>query len=118
DPAHPLLVAHYATGFVRSHTVSVDTTRALLVCNGTRDAALHEAGMRILSLAVPDAPVELSHWPADDDLAVREDYIHDSVFQGTRLYGSCIFGDRVIAFDLADPRHPVAIASWTWPGAH
>ena len=37
DPEHPVLAATYSTNFQTAHTVSVDTTRALLICNGTRE---------------------------------------------------------------------------------
>ncbi|HET7499119.1 MAG TPA: hypothetical protein VFM00_12540, partial [Candidatus Eisenbacteria bacterium] len=36
DPEHPVLVNTYTTAFNREHTVTVDTTRALLILNGTR----------------------------------------------------------------------------------
>ena len=56
NPEAPLLVQNYTgAGFIRSHTISIDTTRALLVCNGTNDPGAHAFGMRILSIANPEA---------------------------------------------------------------
>ena len=117
NPDAPVLAATWTGSFVRSHTVSVDTTRALLICNGTRDAAGLAAGMRILSLASPEAPVELSHWPADPGPISSDDYVHDSVPIGTRLYASSIYSGFERIFDLSNPYLPVLETSWTYPGA-
>src|SRR5438034_7528762 len=70
DPENPVLAATYNVNFNRSHTVSVDTTNAILICNGTNftgpgspNPSQTATGMRILSIANPEAPVELSWWP-------------------------------------------------------
>src|SRR4029078_9243237 len=52
-PEHPVLAATYTVNFVRSHTVSIDTTRAILICNGTNDSTGNATGMRVLSIATP-----------------------------------------------------------------
>jgi choice-of-anchor B domain-containing protein len=115
NPDQPVLAATYATDFVESHTISIDTTRALLVCNGTKDAAGHELGMRILSLANPEAPVELARWPAGSGYVPHEFYVHDSVPVGGRLYASMLYSGMRI-FDIANPSAPAEIGGWLYPG--
>jgi choice-of-anchor B domain-containing protein len=108
DPENPILVKTYTTNFNRAHTVTVDTTRALLILNGTRmDAA--PTGMRILSLADPENPVEVGLYAFD--------YVHDSWVRNDTLYASCISSATMRIFDLADPTTPLDIVSWTYPGA-
>jgi len=108
DPEHPVLVKTYTTNFNRAHTVTVDTTRALLILNGTRLDA-NATGMRILSLADPENPVEVGVYAFD--------YVHDSWVRGTTLYASCISSANMRVFDLSDPTGPVDIVGWTYPGA-
>lgn len=108
DPEHPVLVNTYATAFNREHTVTVDTTRALLILNGTR-ASNTMTGMHIMSLADPENPVDL--WSYGDD------YVHDSWMRGTRLHAFCISSNTVRIFDTTDPSAPVQQVSWTYPGA-
>jgi choice-of-anchor B domain-containing protein len=121
DPENPVLVATYSTNFNRSHTVQVDTSRAILICNGTNlydGAGTFRRGMRILSLANPVAPVEIGSWP---DAALLPDptyYIHDCVVAGNRLYGSSIYAGIERIFDFTTPSSPVEIRSWTYPGAY
>ena len=90
NPEAPALVATFTGSFTHSHTISVDTTRALLFCNGTRNGAGQQTGMRVLSIASPEAPVEVGAWPGGVGVSV-DDYIHDSVPIGTRLFGSSIY---------------------------
>ena len=122
DPEHPVLASTYVGGFARSHTVSVDTARAILICNGTRynagAGAYPFAGMRVLSLADPEAPVEIATWPAGPVSAAQEDsvYIHDSVPVGNRLYASSVYLGIERVFDFSDPANPVEIAAWRYPG--
>ncbi|MEO5987317.1 MAG: choice-of-anchor B family protein [Candidatus Eisenbacteria bacterium] len=116
NPEAPVLAATYTGTFVRSHTVSVDTTRKLLICNGTRDAAGMAAGMRILSIANPEAPVEISWWPGGALPVTNENYIHDSVPIGTRLYGSSVYAGIQRVFDFTNPAAPTLVSSWTYPG--
>ena len=108
DPEHPVLVSTYAAAFNREHTVTVDTTRALLILNGTR-ATSTMTGMHLLSLANPEAPVDLGFYNGD--------YIHDSWMRGTRLHAFCISSDTVRIFDTSNPAAPVQQAFWTYPGA-
>ena len=67
NPQQPVLAATYtANGTLASaHTVTVDSTRALLVFNGTKNDAgnnsdYYYTGMRVFSLANPEAPVEIA----------------------------------------------------------
>ncbi len=118
DPEHPVLAATYATHFVRSHTVSVDTTRALLVCNGTRNAAGQLAGMYVLSLANPEAPLEIGRWPPDPPPVDAAHYVHDCVLVGDRLFAASIYAGIERVLTVADPTAPGEIAEWTYPGAY
>jgi len=106
DPEHPVLVGAYTTNFNRAHTVAVDTTRALLILNGTRLDAV-PTGMRILSLADPENPVEVG--------AYTSDYVHDSWVRNDTLYASCIQSATMRIFDLHDPSNPLEIVSWNYP---
>ena len=107
DPEHPFLATTYATGFNRAHTVTVDTTRALLVLNGTRLDAV-QTGMRVLSLANPTAPVEVASYVAD--------YVHDSWFRGDTLFASCIVSGTLRVFKV-NPPQVTELQSWTYTGA-
>jgi len=106
DPEHPVLVGAYTTNFNRAHTVAVDTTRALLILNGTRLDAV-PTGMRILSLADPENPVEVG--------AYTSDYVHDSWVRNDTLYASCIQSATMRIFDFHDPSSPQEIVSWNYP---
>jgi choice-of-anchor B domain-containing protein len=119
NPESPVLVTTYTGNFHRSHTVSVDTSRAILVCNGTRafagGSAYYASGMRILSLANPEAPVEIGAWPAGPNFS-DSTYVHDCVPIGNRLYASSIYYGIQRVFDIANPAAPVQIAAWTYSG--
>jgi choice-of-anchor B domain-containing protein len=117
NPEAPVLAATYAGSFVRSHTVSVDTTRKLLICNGSRDAAGLATGMRILSIANPEAPVEIGWWPGGALPVSNANYIHDSVPIGMRLYGSSVYAGIQRVFDFTNAAAPALVSSWTYPGA-
>jgi choice-of-anchor B domain-containing protein len=116
DPEHPVLVNTVATDFLRSHTVSVDTTRALLFCNGTWTAT-GQGAMRILSLASPENPVEIGRWPTGPFPIPDSSYVHDSVAKGNLLYASSIGSGWQRVLDLTDPTTPVEISRWTYEGA-
>jgi len=124
DPENPMLAATYTGSFHRSHTVAVDTARALLVCNGTRvssgDGSLYyAAGMRVLSLANPELPLEISRWPPIQPPAGAQAdsvYVHDSVPVGNRLYASSVNYGIQRVLDFSNPANPVELASWTYPG--
>lgn len=108
DPEHPVLANTYMTAFNREHTVTVDTTRALLILNGTR-ATNTMTGMHVMSLADPENPADVTSYNAD--------YVHDSWVRGTRLHAFCISSNTVRIFDLTNPASLVEQSSWTYPGA-
>jgi choice-of-anchor B domain-containing protein len=121
NPESPVLAATYATNFRTSHTVSVDTTRGLLVCNGTRNTLGEWTGIRILALnnsgigATPETPVELSWWPGTMPVG-NDEYVHDSVPIGNRLYVSCIWPGIQRVLDITNPAAPTQISAWNYPG--
>ena len=125
DPEHPVLAATYNATFSRAHTVSVDAARGLLICNGTRlnfgdNISYYASGMRILSLANPEAPVEVGHWPPVvplDANSADSIYVHDSLPVGNRLYASSIVYGIQRIFDLTDPSNPVELTEWTYAGS-
>jgi choice-of-anchor B domain-containing protein len=117
NPEAPVLAATYTTNFVRSHTVSVDTARAVLICNGTRRANGTASGMRVLSIASPEAPVEIAKWPAAPDTVPVPQYVHDSVPVGNRLYAASVYAGTERVLDFTNPAAPAEIASWTYPRA-
>ena len=122
NPDSPVLAATYTTNFLTSHTVSVDTTNGLLICNGTRAASPQDwTGIRILALnnpgigATPESPVQLSTWPGVFPVP-NDQYVHDSVPIGNRLYLSCIWAGILRVLDISNPSAPTEIASWSYPG--
>lgn len=122
NPESPVLAATYTTNFARSHTVSVDTTRGLLVCNGTTATGGFGTGMRILALnnsgigATPETPVELSWWPGGAIPITSDDYVHDSVPIGNRLYSASIYPGIERIIDITNPSAPTQAAWWSYPG--
>jgi len=122
NPESPVLAATYATNFVRSHTVAVDTTRGILICNGTRNASGLSAGMRILALnnpgigATPENPVEIAWWPGGAIPVATDQYVHDSVPVGNRLYVSCIYPGIERILDVTNPAAPTQLSAWNYPG--
>ena len=127
DPENPVLLSTYNTNFNRSHTIVVDTTRAILLCNGTNyrnptTGATTRTGMRILALSgagSPTAPVEIGVWPATPaQQAITGNYVHDCQPVGNRLYVSSIYSGTQRIFDWTTPATPVEIKSWTYPGAY
>jgi choice-of-anchor B domain-containing protein len=123
DPEAPVLAATYTTNFRTSHTVAVDTTRGILICNGATNDTPAAAGMRILALnnpeigASPESPAELTWWPGGAIPISYIDYVHDSVPVGNRLYASCIYSGILRVLDFTNPAAPTEIASWHYPGA-
>jgi len=116
DPEHPVLANTFATGFVSSHTVAVDTTRALLYCNGTRNAGGYADGMQVLSLAQPEQPQWLATWPAVAAPVPADVYVHDCVPVGNRLYAASIYSGIERVLDVTNPAAPAEISEWTYPG--
>ena len=118
DPENPYLVTTYATGFTHSHTVSVDTTRAILYCSGTRNADGQQTGMQILSILQPERPRWLGSWPAGVIPVPAGQYVHDCVPFGNRLYAASIYAGTERVLDVSDPTAPYEISEWTYPAAH
>jgi choice-of-anchor B domain-containing protein len=116
NPESPVLVGNYTTNFVTAHTIAVDTTRALLFVNGTRSGG-NARGMHILSLANPPIPTFVARWPAGTGDVSQNNYIHDCVPMGNRLYASSIYAGIERVFDITNPATPTQIVSWTYPGA-
>ncbi len=102
NPDAPVLVRTYTTGFTTAHTVSVDTTRALLYASGTG------TGMHQLSLANPELPVELGVWNAR--------YVHDIHLRGNYGYAANIFDGVLTILDLTFPGQFREITHFTTPG--
>lgn len=118
NPEAPVLAATYTGSFIRSHTVSVDTARAILICNGTRNASGLATGLRVLSLANPEAPVEIGVWPPGGAVPVSSsDYVHDSVPIGNLLFASSINSGIQRVLDFTNPATPTQWVSWTYGGA-
>jgi choice-of-anchor B domain-containing protein len=121
DPEHPQLVGTYLTNFQTSHTVSVDTSRAILICNGTRTwsgQSGYAMGMRILSIANPEAPVEIGWWPGGTTPTSVASYVHDCVPIGNRLYASSVYIGTERIFDFSNPATPIELTSFTYPRAY
>ena len=117
NPEQPVLAASYTTNFTHSHTVAVDTARALLICNGTRNASGYPSGMHVLSIANPESPVELARWPAGTGIVPDSQYVHDCLPVGSRLYVASVYAGIERVFDMADPAAPTQTALWSYPGA-
>lgn len=110
DPENPTLIGTYTATFSLAHTMHMDTTRALLYVNGTRQNAgggsYPDVGMRILSLANPAAPVEVGQYGQGGyPLA----YVHDSFERGNRLFMAHVYGDSGLVgiLDTTNPGAPV-----------
>jgi len=122
NPDSPVLATTYNTNFTHSHTVSIDTTRGILICNGTRNAAGLATGMRILALqnpgigATPENPVEIAWWPGGAIPVNDNNYVHDSVPVGNRLFCASIYPGIQRVLDFTNPAAPTQIAAWSYPG--
>ncbi len=119
DPEHPVLAATYAGTFNRSHSVSIDTTRALLICNGTNlytpPSSQQKRGLRVLSLVNPEAPSEVGLWPSTGYNDAN--YVHDCVPVGNRIFASSVYAGTERVLDFTNPAAITEIASWTYPNA-
>ena len=116
NPEAPVLAATYTGSFTTAHTVSIDTTRALLVCNGTRLLSGQANGMRILSIASPEAPVEVGWWPGGTIPVSTDEYVHDCVPVGNRIYAASIYPGIQRVLDFTNPAAVTQIKAWTYPG--
>jgi choice-of-anchor B domain-containing protein len=117
NPEAPVLVATYTTGFVTAHTVAIDTARALLICNGTRNSGGLATGMRILSIANPEAPAQVGWWPGGSIPVSSTLYVHDCVPVGNRIFAASINAGIQRVLDFTNPAAVTEIHSWTYPGA-
>ena len=95
NPDAPVLAATYTATFLTAHTVTIDTARATLYANGTRTSGGVAAGMKVLSLANPEAPVQLATYSGP--------YVHDSHVRDGRLYTSHISEGWVRVLDVTNP---------------
>jgi choice-of-anchor B domain-containing protein len=91
DPEHPLARPPYL-GFNRAHNLYIDEGDARCYIAG---ADVGVGGVRILSLANPESPVEIGSWEVE--------YVHDIVVQGGLLYGAAIYGARLVILDVTNP---------------
>jgi choice-of-anchor B domain-containing protein len=121
DPENPMLVNTYTATMQSAHSISVDTTRALLYCNGTKYAAGGSSfppnGMRILSLANPEAPVEVGWWPGGTLPVSTANYVHDGVPIGNRYYASSIYVGTERILDVTTPAAPTQTTAFSYAGA-
>lgn len=108
DPEHPVLVKFWISSFDRAHTLAVDSTRALLIANGTRLGNI-ATGMRVMSIEDPENPVEIGFY--------GNDYVHDSWVRNDTLYAHCIQSGIARLFDLSEPTLPTEITAWGYPNA-
>ena len=103
DPDNPRLVKTYRQGFDTSHTVTIDTTRAILYCNGT------SIGMVALSLANPTSPTELG--------VFSNFYVHDLHVRGTLGFAAAISDGFESILDLTNPGAPVELLRFQTPAS-
>ena len=116
NPEAPVLATTYTASFVTAHTIAIDTTRALLICNGTRSNSGQATGMRILTIQNPEAPFPVGWWPGGALPVSSNDYVHDSVPVGNRLYAASIYPGIQRVLDFTNPAGVTEINSWTYPG--
>lgn len=115
DPDAPVLAVTYTGSFVRAHTVSVDTTRALLICNGTWNGGGSQTGVRVLSLANPESPVEVGWWPGTVVPFGDSLYVHDTQVEGTTWWFSSIGAGLLRQVDASNPAQPVLVRDIRYP---
>ncbi len=115
NPDNPRLVRTYRTGFDTAHTVSIDTTRAILYCNGT------SIGMVALALQ-PQAGATNASPTSPQEIGVFSDYyLHDLHLRGTLGYASAINNGFESILDLSVPANlyagaaTVEIKRWNTP---
>ncbi len=117
NPEAPVLAATSTALFRTAHTVSIDTARAILIGNGTRNTAGQATGVRILSIANPEVPALITWWPGGGIPVASALYVHDSVPIGDRLYCASINSGYERVLDFSDSSSVTEINSWTYPGA-
>jgi choice-of-anchor B domain-containing protein len=121
DPENPVLANTYTATVQSAHTVSVDTTRALLYCNGTKywagGTSFPANGVRILSLVDPENPVEVGWWPGGSLPVSSANYVHDGVPIGNRYYASSIYVGTQRILDVTNPATPTQSSAFSYAGA-
>ncbi|MGH7726103.1 MAG: choice-of-anchor B family protein [Candidatus Eiseniibacteriota bacterium] len=116
NPDAPVLAATYTATFNMAHTVTIDTTNARLYANGTRNLAGQARGMRVLSLANPEIPVEVGSYTGP--------YVHDSHIRDGVLYTAHINEGWFRMFDasnaalLNNPSQLIAAKTFSNPFPH
>lgn len=105
NPDNPRLVKTYRTGFDTAHTVSIDTTRAILYCNGT--------SIGLVALALQPQPGATNASPTSpQEIGVFSDYYaHDFHLRGTLGYVSAINNGFESILDLTTPANLYAGAA-------
>jgi hypothetical protein len=73
--------------------------------------------MRVLSLANPEAPVEIGMWPPQGPPVPTDLYVHDCVVVGNLLYASSIYGGYQRVLDFTDPAHPTSCRAGRRPAS-
>ncbi len=102
-PDAPVLAATYTATFLTAHTVTIDSTNAVLYANGTRLSTGIASGVKILSLTSPEAPVQIGSYTGP--------YVHDSHVRDGRLYTSHISEGWIRVFDVTNPANIAQSAS-------
>ena len=120
-PGRPVLVAQWDAP-PNTHTHKVQVADGLLLVNhegfplrppGPRGP--HSAGLAVYSLDDPFKPEQVGFWEAGGK------GVHRIVWEGGRFAHMSAtpagFNDRVwVVVDMADPRAPVPVSKWWWPG--
>jgi len=104
-----------AAGNARAHTVAVDSAGYLYIQGGTATlgGGLNQGGVRILSLADPNAPVSVGLYTVF--------YVHDSFAKGNLLFCSNYYqGGHVDILDISDRTRPKLLTTLAYPdgGSH
>jgi len=121
DPENPVLVATYGTNSNRSHTVQVDTSRAILICNGRTSTTALATFRRACASCRSRTRRARSRSRRGRTAALLPDpayYIHDCVVAGQPLYGRR--STRASNEFSTSPRRRRRSRSgaWTYPGAY
>jgi choice-of-anchor B domain-containing protein len=92
DPDQPRKVRTWSETVQSAHSLWIDTDRQLLFVNGANGRT---GGMRVLSLADPENPVEVGAWTSW--------YVHDSYSRGNVLFAAAINDGFLGLLDVSDP---------------
>jgi sugar lactone lactonase YvrE len=110
DPANPLELAKYTDDFPFGvHNSFIVGDLVYLVENS--------GGLRIVDIADPRAPFEIGHWEIPQSEQERFSFpsLHDLSVSGDRAYlAYAEAGLRIL--DVSDPRNPIQIGVYTYPG--